>query len=166
MKRRLLLVAWASVALSGVVRAQDGVLRVTGTVPHALTLNRDEVANMPHQSVTASAQNQSGRFDGVPLIELLKRAGVPTGEAIRGPELAKCVVVTGADGYRVVFALAELDAAFTDRIVLLADKRNGATLPDDALPYQLIVPGEKRPSRWVRQVVSIEVVETPRMPQK
>ena len=109
------------------------------------------------RAVTASAHDQSGRFDGVPLIDLLKRAGVPTGEAIRGAELAKTVFVVGADGYRVVFALAELDAAFTDRIVLLADKRDGAALPDNARPYQLIVPGEKRPARWVRQVVSIEV---------
>jgi hypothetical protein len=101
----------------------------------------------------------------VPLIELLKRAGVPTGEAIRGPELGKYVVVTGADGYRVVFALAELDPALTDWTVLLADRRNDSTLPDDALPYQLIVAGEKRPARWVRQVVSIEVVDAPRTPR-
>jgi DMSO/TMAO reductase YedYZ molybdopterin-dependent catalytic subunit len=164
MTRRLLLVAWTSVALFGVVRAQDGVLRVTGAVPHALTLNRDEVANMPHQSVTASAHDQSGRFDGVLLIDFLKRAGVPTGDAIRGRELAKYVVVTGADGYRVVFALADLDTAFTDRTVLLADKRNGATLAENALPYQLIVAGEERPARWVRQVVSIEVLEAPPVP--
>jgi DMSO/TMAO reductase YedYZ molybdopterin-dependent catalytic subunit len=98
------------------------------------------------------------------LIDLLKRSGVPTGEAIRGRELAKYVVVTGADGYRVVFALADLDSAFTDRTVLLADSRNGAALPDNALPFQLIVAGEKRPARWVRQVVSIEVLEASRVP--
>jgi DMSO/TMAO reductase YedYZ molybdopterin-dependent catalytic subunit len=164
MRRRILFALWASVALSGAIHAQGGVLRIAGAVPHPLTLSRDEVSELPHQSLTASAHDRSGRFDGVPLIELLKRAGVPTGEAIRGAELAKYVVVTGADGYRVVFALAELDGAFTDRIVLLADKRNGATLPDNALPYQVIVAGENRPARWVRQVVSIDVVEAPRAP--
>jgi DMSO/TMAO reductase YedYZ molybdopterin-dependent catalytic subunit len=160
MRRRVLLAACVSVALCGLVHAQVGVLRVAGAVPHPLTLSRDEIAGLPHQSVTTSASDQSARYDGVPLIDILTQAGVPTGEAIRGRELAKYVVVTGADGYRVVFALAELDAAFTDRTVLLADGQNGSMLPDNALPYQLIVPGEKRPARWVRQVVSIEVVES------
>ena len=116
---------------------------------------------MPHQTVTASAHDRSDRYDGVPVIELLKRAGAPDGEAIRGPELAKYVVVTGADGYRAVFVLAELAAAFSDRVILLADRRDGGELPENALPYQVIVPGEKRPARWVRQVVSIEVMEAP-----
>jgi DMSO/TMAO reductase YedYZ molybdopterin-dependent catalytic subunit len=140
-----------------VASAQDGSVRITGAVARPLTLTRDEIAGLPHQTVTASAHDQSGRFEGVALVDLLKRAGVPTGEAIRGAELAKSVFVIGADGYRAVFALAELDSAFTDRIVLLADKRDGAALADNARPYQLIVPGEKRPARWVRQVVSIEV---------
>jgi voltage-gated potassium channel Kch len=77
---------------------------------------------MPHQTVTASAHDRSDRYDGVPVIELPKRAGAPDGEAIRGPELAKYVVVTGAAGYRAVFALAELAAAFSDRVILLADR--------------------------------------------
>jgi DMSO/TMAO reductase YedYZ molybdopterin-dependent catalytic subunit len=164
MTRHVLLATCTSIALCGAIDAQDGMLRVTGAVPHPLTLSRDAITGLPHQSVTASSHDQSGRYDGVPVIELLRRAGVPTGDAIRADELAKCVVVTGADGYRVVFALAELDAAFTQRIVLLADKRDGAALPENALPYQLIVPGEARPARWVRQVVSIEGVQIPRKP--
>jgi hypothetical protein len=75
--------------------------------------------------------------------------------------LTRYVVVTGADGYRVVFALAELDAAFTGRAVILADSRDGGALPPNAAPFQLIVPGEKRPARWVRQVVAIEVLTAP-----
>ena len=130
-------------------------------MPHPFTVTREKIANMPHQTVTASAHDRSDRYDGVPVIELLKRAGAPDGEAIRGPELAKYVVVTGADGYRAVFALAELAAAFSDRVILLADRRDGGELPENALPYQVIVPGEKRPARWVRQVVSIEVMEAP-----
>jgi hypothetical protein len=163
MTRRFFL-ACAILALSRPVFGQDGVVRVGGAVPHPLTFTREAMPALPRQSVTASAHDQSARYDGVLLIEVLKRAGAPTGEAIRGAELAKSVVVTGADGYRVVFALAELDAAFTDRIALLADKRDGAALPDNALPYQLILTGEKRPARWVRRVVSSDVVEAARTP--
>lgn len=182
--RRALLAACTMLALTGAIGGQSapaaapvatpagqtghaapaGTLRVGGAVSHPVTLSREEIASLPHQSVTAAAHGQSGRFDGVPLIEILKRAGVPTGDAIRGSEVAKSVIVTGADGYRVIFALAELDAAFTDRVVLLADTRDGAPLPDNARPYQVIVPGEKRPARWIRQVVALDVVEAPRTP--
>jgi len=33
-------------------------------------------------------------------------------------------VVEAADGYRAVFALAEFDPDFTDRVILLADRRD------------------------------------------
>lgn len=83
---------------------------------------------------------------------------MPAGEALRGNALATAVVVTGADGYRVVFGLAEFDAAFTDRIAILADRKDCAALAGNAAPFQLVIMGEKRPARWVRQVVSIELV--------
>lgn len=40
------------------------------------------------------------------------------------------LVVDAADGYRAVFALPELDRAFTDRIILLADRREGKPLAE------------------------------------
>jgi len=94
--------------------------------------------------------------------ELLSRAGVPAGEALRGAELAKGVLVTGADGYQVVFGIAEFDAAFTDRLSILADRKDGQPLDANAAPFQLILTGENRPARWVRQVVSIEIVNLKR----
>lgn len=45
--------------------------------------------------------------------------------------------MTGADGYKV---------------------SDGQPLGGSAAPYQLILEGEKRPARWVQQVVSLEVV--------
>ena len=96
--------------------------------------------------------------EGVAIRELLTKAGVPAGTALRGAALATSVVITGADGYRVAFGLAEFDPAFTDRIAILADRRDGKPLPENAVPFQLILTGEKRPTRWVRQVVSITLV--------
>jgi hypothetical protein len=43
--------------------------------------------------------------------------------------------------------------------VLLADKRDGQPLPQANGPYQIIVPQEKRPTRWVRQVTALQIVE-------
>ena len=164
MTRRILLAACAIVALTVTALGQNGAVRVGGAVTRPAAISRDEIAAMPHISVMVPGRGQSDRYDGVPLIELLKRAGATTGDALRGQELAKYVVVTGADGFRVVFAMAELDAAFTDRVVLLADKLNGAALPENALPYRLIIPDDKRPTRSVRQVVAVDVLEAPKTP--
>ena len=53
--------------------------------------------------------------------------------------------------------MAELDPELTDRAILLADIKNGQPLPPDEGPFRIVVPGEKRPVRWVRQVRSLTV---------
>jgi hypothetical protein len=112
---------------------------------------------MPHSTVTVAVRDQSASYEGVPMRELLTRAGVPSGEALRGRELSVAVVVTGADGYQVVFGVAEFDPGFTDRVAILADRKNGAPLGGNEAPFELILTGENRPARWVRQVTSIEL---------
>ena len=91
------------------------------------------------------------------MIEILARAGVPTGKDLRGKAMALFVVVEASDGYRAVFALAELDTEFTDRVILLADRRDDKPLSGQAGRLQVIVPGEKKHARWVRQVVRLKV---------
>jgi hypothetical protein len=51
----------------------------------------------------------------------------------------------------------ELAPSFTDRTILLADRRDGKPLSDREGPLQVIVPGEKKHARWVRQVVRLVV---------
>ena len=43
-----------------------------------------------------------------------------------------------------------------------ADLSSRRPLREYAAPFRLVLTGEKRPARWVRQVVSIEVVQVPR----
>ena len=136
---------------------QAPAVRIFGDVPKPLTVTAGALATLPRAKVTASAHNQSGVYEGVAVRELLTRAGVAAAEALRGAELAKTVLVTGADGYRVAFGIAEFDPAFTDRVSILADRKDGAPLAGNGAPFQLILTDEKRPARWVRQVVSIEV---------
>jgi hypothetical protein len=100
---------------------------------------------------------KESEFDGIPLVELLKAAGVKFGGDLRGPALATYLVVEATDGYRAVFALPELDPECTDRVVLLADRRDGKPLDEKQGPLRVIVPGEKRHSRWVRQVIALRI---------
>jgi hypothetical protein len=152
---RASLYAGALLVLAVHVFGQTASVQVRG--PRAITVSAAELATMPRSAVTVSSRGQQTTYEGVSIRELLTRVGVPSGEALRGRELSNVVVVTGADGYRVAFGVAEFDPGFTDRLSILADKRNGASLAGNEAPFELILSGEKRPARWVRQVISIEI---------
>jgi DMSO/TMAO reductase YedYZ molybdopterin-dependent catalytic subunit len=85
--------------------------------------------------------------------------GAPLGDSLRGKALTLVVRITGNDNYSVVFALAEFDSGFTDRTIILADQQDSQPLPDNAAPFRVVVPGDTRPARWVRQVKSIEIIQ-------
>lgn len=129
------------------------VLRVQGDVKNPLSLRLDELAALPHHEAQTTIHDRTATYRGVVLGELLTRAGAPEGRDL----LRTVVFARGADGYEVVFALAELSADFTDRIVLIADGRDGGTLPEEEGPIRLVVPWEKRGARSVRQIAEIEV---------
>jgi hypothetical protein len=81
----------------------------------------------------------------------------PLGKDLHGTALTSCIVATGADGYKVVLSLAEIDPDFHPGVVLVADAMNGHPLDEKSGPFKLIVTGDKRPARWVRNLVSIEL---------
>jgi hypothetical protein len=116
-------------------------------------------ASLERRTIVTEDRGLRTEFEGVSLREVLMKAGIPFGDALKGPALARVIIASAPDGYRVVYAVAELDAAFTDQIVLLADKRNGKPLLPDTGPWQIVVPNDKRPARWIRQVNKIEVRE-------
>jgi DMSO/TMAO reductase YedYZ molybdopterin-dependent catalytic subunit len=66
-----------------------------------------------------------------------------------------------ADGYRVIYSLAELDSDFQDSGVIVADKMYGKPLDDKAGPLRLVAPHDKRPARWIRMLQTIKVVSVP-----
>jgi len=94
----------------------------------------------------------------VPLEEILRKAGVSSGEHLRGVAMATYVVEEATDGYRVVFSLAELDSGILDSDVIVADTMDGVPLSEKQGPFKIVAPHEKRPARWVRSLKSIAVV--------
>jgi len=150
--------AWLAAGSAGGQPLHAGALRVDGSVTQPLDLRAPELAGLPRHSVRArDYTGVEATFEGVALVDVLRLAGVPLGEALRGERLTTYVLVEAADGYRVVFALAELDPAFRDRLVLVADRQDGQAVPEKDGPLRLIVPDEKRQARWVRQVVRLTV---------
>lgn len=138
-------------------------LAIVGDVATPLSLSVADLGGFPHKSLTVMNEHtgKEETYQGVPLAELLRRAGVPQGSALRGAGLATYVLAEGEDGYTVVFSLAELDSGIEDADVLVADTTDGGPIPDKLGPLRLIAPHEKRPARWVRMLRSITVVKAP-----
>ncbi|HEY6564828.1 MAG TPA: hypothetical protein VIY86_10055, partial [Pirellulaceae bacterium] len=70
----------------------------------------------------------------------------------RGPRMADYLIAQSLDGYRVVFALPELDSEFSDRVVIVADRLNGKPLDERDGPLRIIVSDEFKHARWIRQL--------------
>lgn len=134
---------------------------VSAAGPQVIKLSPSALRGLPRTSVRVQSHGSSGEasYEGVSLGDAARKFGAPAGEAIRGAKVSVVVVVKAADGYQAVFALPELDPAFTRKVVLLADRRNGEPLSTKEGPYRLIVPDEARQARWVRQVISLEIRE-------
>jgi DMSO/TMAO reductase YedYZ molybdopterin-dependent catalytic subunit len=135
-------------------------LRISGDVATPLVLTVADLKTMPRKklSVVNPHDKKTEAYEGVLLEELLRKAGVARGENLRGPMMATYVLAEAADGYRVVFSLAELDSGIVDTDVLVADMMDGAPLGAKFGPFRLVAPHEKRPARWVRMLKSITVV--------
>jgi len=71
--------------------------------------------------------------------------------------LTAIVLITATDGYQVIFTLADTDPAFTDRVIILADRKDGKPLPEKEGPFRIVAPSEKRPARWIRNVKTIAI---------
>lgn len=123
-------------------------------------LTRSDLEALPHVKVSASEHSLPPvTFEGVTLKSVLEKAGVTFGESLRGKRMASCLLVEASDGYRVVIALPELDPGFTDKQIVLAFLREGKPLSEKEGPYRVVIPDEKRPARWVRQVTTLKIVD-------
>jgi len=144
--------------------AAGPALVVNGDVPTPLSLSLDDLRHMPRKTLTVTNghTHKQETYEGVPLAELLKRAGMPQGESLRGAAMASYAIAEGADGYRALYAAAELDSSFQDSDVIVADTMDGAPLGAGQGPLKLIAPHDKRPARWVRMLRSITIGKVPK----
>ena len=161
--RRLLVLTVTTAGLSAVslLTAQDAQpsIQVTGAVKQPLTLTAGDLAKMPRASVKTASNGMETVYEGVWLHEILKKAGVPQGSDLRGKALASYVLAEAQDGYQVLFSLGELDPAFIDNEILLADTANGKPLFGATGRFRLVVPKDKPGARSVRMLTKLEVVQ-------
>ncbi|PZN97119.1 MAG: molybdopterin-dependent oxidoreductase [Alphaproteobacteria bacterium] len=127
--------------------------------PVAIPFDAATRAALPPATATLVAHGTSQVCTGVWLGDLIARAGLPGGEALRGTALHTVVLAEAADGYRVVFSLGEIDAALGKTPVLVADRCAGQALGAADGPVRLVVPGDRRGARSVRRLVRLRAIE-------
>jgi hypothetical protein len=155
----LLMPAAAGNAAKGADREPAVLLRGLGG--KSLQLTRSDLMKLPRTELDATDhRGHKNHYAGVALRVLLDKLNVPRGEAFRGEWLRAFLVIDAADDYRVIFALPELDPSFTDRVIILADTRDGQPLEKFAGPFRVVVPGEKKQARWIRMVKEIRLVDS------
>jgi hypothetical protein len=145
---------------SGAAQPKDTLLLTAGTNHAPISISPADFRDMPH--VTVKVHNAHADADetysGVPLAALLAKLDAPLGEHLRGKALASCIVASGSDGYSVVLSIAEADPSFHGGDILVADTRDGQPLGKNG-PFQLIVSEDKRPARWVHNLVSLSLLD-------
>jgi hypothetical protein len=78
---------------------------------------------------------------------------VPIDGGGKNVRLRRSLSVTGRDGYAVALSFGELDPDFEGKQIVLAYAKDGKALET----IQLVVPGDRRGGRAVRDVVSVDV---------
>ncbi len=162
-----LLVAMVSVASDACFSAEprptipaNDIIEVVAPGAAPMVVSHAALTGLPRTQITASIHQEApSQWDGVLLADVLHLVHAPQAGELRGREMTKIVRITAADGYQVVFSLAELDADFSHTTVLLADRHEGRPLTVEDGPYRLVVPGDKRAGRWVRNIKSIELID-------
>jgi DMSO/TMAO reductase YedYZ molybdopterin-dependent catalytic subunit len=115
-------------------------LTVDGQVQNSFTLNYQELLAQPmkqqYESMMCISNDVGGQYmsnalwEGIPLVDLLQRAGVKTG--------ATKIVFHAADDYTDSIHLTKA----LEPTTLLAVRMNGATLPQEhGFPARMLVPG-------------------------
>lgn len=149
----------ALAAASLTAATAPAILAIEGASPAPLQLTGADIAAIPHHNVAWTVHGKTLACAGPWLTDVLARAGVPAGEAVRGAALSSVVTATGADGYRAVFTIGELDHMLGNAPVIVADQCDGRALADADGPLRLVAATDKRGARSVRQLVRLSVIQ-------
>jgi hypothetical protein len=125
-----------------------------------LTLTAADVAALPHENISVlnGHTKASETYGGVPISAILARLGLPFERKNEHTLLKTILIAEGTDGYRVIVSTYETLGAIRDTDAIVAD---ALITPEGSKPlaadgaFKLVLPGDKRPQRWVQNLKSI-----------
>lgn len=145
--------------------AADAPARLSLQLDGARPIVLDLTLLQAHASESINVQwargsvTEKSTFSGVRVRSLLSLLNVPAGHELRGRWLRYVVTVTGADGYQASFGLADFEPSLSSRRAIVAWQRDGAAMPAGESPLRLVIEGDTRPSRSVRELIELRVFD-------
>ncbi|HEY7305115.1 MAG TPA: molybdopterin-dependent oxidoreductase [Bryobacteraceae bacterium] len=133
------------------------MLRINRSEP--LQITAKDLAELPRHTAVLNDHGKQISYEGVLVHDVLARGGVDFGKGLRGKQLSTYVTVIGADGYEVVYALAEFDPTISNSGIIVAEKREGRPLAANEGPLRIVAPNDQRPARSVRLLKEIDVIQ-------
>jgi hypothetical protein len=123
------------------------------------TLSVADLQAMPQKTVQVhnAHTNMDESYTGIAVDELLKRYGVTLDGAGAQQVYHSYVIATGTDKYHVLFSASELQSSLHTGDAILAISMDGKSLGADG-DIKMVLPGERKPARWVRNLVSLTYV--------
>jgi hypothetical protein len=125
----------------GATAQEENFLDLRGNVPNPRRIAASELHKLPRAEKRTTDPHDPGKV-------MAGGLRLESGMAAIRETVTMTVLVEASNGYRAAFTLAELDPELTDRVILLADTKDGQPLPLREGPFRIIVPGEKLPARW------------------
>ena len=164
MKMKSILPGLALLVISASAVSDDAiVMSLGGEVAQPRQWTMAELQAVPSEVITvADERGAASQYRCVAFQTLLDVAGAPSGKSIKGERLTDYILVIGGDGYRVLFALAEIDSSLGNRKAFLCHGKDNMALPPEEGPLRVVMPGEERHARWVRNAVRIDLNRMPR----
>jgi hypothetical protein len=141
---------------SPAVYPKDSLVLAADSYHAPVALSPADFRALPHVTITVHNAHADAdeTYSGVSLATLLALVNAPIGNAFHKEALASYLVASGSDGYSVVLSLAEVEPSIHGGQVLVADARDGQPLAKSG-PFQLIVSEDRRPARWVHNLIAI-----------
>ena len=138
------------------VRSTSLVVTVNGK---ATTLTQEQLAAMPQRALTVRNGHSSAEetYSGVGVNDLLAKLGITVEGAGAKQVYRSYVKAEGTDHYWVLYSASELQAGLRTTDAIVALTLDGKPLDTDGA-FKLVVAGEKKPARWVRNLAALTVV--------
>jgi hypothetical protein len=124
----------------------------------ATTLSVADLQAMPQKTISVHNEHTKAdeSYTGVLLGDLLAKYGFPVSQETHRKMLRSYLVAEGTDKYWVLYSVTEIESSEHDGNVIVATAMNGKPLGEDG-QLKLVDSGDKKPQRWVRNLMSITV---------
>ena len=137
-------------------RSNALTLTVGGT---SKQLSLGDLSSMPQTRVTVhnGHNNRDEVYTGVALHDLLSASGLPFTKETQRTYLRSYLRAQGTDFYFALYSAAEVSPDLNTSSVIVATQVDGRDLGTEG-SFKLVSTEDKRPARWVRNLVSITLV--------